>query len=122
MTFFLITPYLVHQTEALLNSFPRIFKTSGTQWKPGNRASPPIMQGRKGHGLWGRANNLRQSDTRISGTGYQQVKVLFFGLFDLVLSPILVFLILYYKEFFKTSSSGLFPSRSVIAFRSSKQD
>ncbi len=108
---FLFAPYLLHQTESLVNTLPRYLQNiRGTMenWK--TRMAPYYAEE---EGAW----LLEQADQSIatltgelSGKGYEQVKVLLFGLFDLVLSPILVFLILYYKERFKEGITRMFPA------------
>ena len=99
---FLVIPYFLHQTEALTTSLPRYlqnFKASMEEWK---RGMAPYYAGEEGAWLLDQAEEyLAMATQDISGTGYRQIKGLLFGMFDLILSPILVFLILYYKEFFK---------------------
>ena len=110
LTFFLITPYLIHQSEALLNALPKYVQNLRNGMESWKSRMAPYYAGEEGAWLVEQAEQSFDKLTRgLSGTGYQQVKVLFFGLFDLVLSPILVFLILYYKEFFKTVIKRMIP-------------
>jgi predicted PurR-regulated permease PerM len=46
----------------------------------------------------------------VSGMGYERLKGVLFGLFNLVLAPILVFFMLMYKELFKKSLMQLIPA------------
>lgn len=99
---FVLIPYVVHQADALTSSLPRYLqniKVSIEDWK---LRMAPYYAGEEGTWLLEQAEGyLALAAQDISGTGYKQLMGLFFGVFDLVLAPILVFLILYYKEFFK---------------------
>ncbi len=107
---FLLIPYLLHQAEVLTSSLPRYIqniKASLENWK---RDIAPYYAGEEGAWLLEQAEGyLAMALHDVSGTGYKQLAGLFFGAFDLILSPILVFLILYYKEFFKNVATRMIP-------------
>ncbi len=99
---FALIPYVLHQFETLSTSLPRYLqniKASLDSWK---RGMAPYYAGEEGAWLLEQAEAyLALAVHDLSGTGLRQIKGVFFGTFDLILSPILVFMILYYKEFFK---------------------
>lgn len=99
---FLLIPYFVHQTEGLASSLPRYLQNIRAALEEWKLRMAPYYAGEEGAWLMEQAEEYLALAARdISGTGYKQLMGLFFGVFDLILSPILVFLILYYKEFFK---------------------
>jgi predicted PurR-regulated permease PerM len=108
-SFFLI-PYFLHQIESLFNALPHYvqsIKTALEEWKI--RMAPYYAE-EEGTWLLEQAEEyLALLAQDISGTGYRHVTGLFFGVFDLILAPILVFLILYYKEFFKEIITRMVP-------------
>jgi putative permease len=110
ITSFLFIPYLIHQGDILVKSFPHYvqnLKTALENWK---LRMAPYYAGEEGAWLIVQAEESLTSLTQeLSGTSFKQIKGLFFGIFDLVLAPILVFLILYYKEFFKVLIKRMMP-------------
>ena len=109
-TSFLLLPYLLHQAEALINSLPRDIQNIRTAMDNWKLRITPYYAGDEGTWLIEQAEESLATLTReLSGTGYNQIKGVLFGLFDLVLAPILVFLILYYKEFFKDVIKRMIP-------------
>ncbi len=108
---FLLVPYLLHQTEALANTFPRYLQNIRSAMDNWKASMAPYYAGEEGAWLLEQAEqSLATLAGELSGKGYEQMKVLLFGLFDLALSPILVFLILYYKERFKEGITRLIPA------------
>lgn len=100
-SFFLI-PYIGHQVNALTSSLPDYvqgIKRAMDSWKdellPYYSASDLDWLMAKIQG------SLNKLATDVSGVGYEQLKGILFALFDLLLAPILVFFMLFYKEEFK---------------------
>jgi len=107
---FLLVPYLLHQTEALFNALPRYIQNIRAAMDSWKLRMAPYYAGDEGAWLIEQAEeSLTALTSELSGTGYNQVKGLLFGLFDLVLAPILVFMILFYKEFFKDVATRMIP-------------
>jgi predicted PurR-regulated permease PerM len=107
---FFLVPYLLHQAESLVRSLPRDvqnLKGAMDYWKV---RMAPYYAGEEGAWLLEQAEeSLTTLAQELSGRGYEQLKGLLFGLFDLMLAPILVFLVLYYKEFFKETVTRMAP-------------
>ena len=107
---FFFIPYLVHQSQNLITALPRYLlnlRTAMEEWK---QQLAPYYAGDEGAWLLEQAeDSLAHFADGISRSGIEQLKGLFFGLFDLVLAPILVGMILYYKEYFKTLIMQLIP-------------
>lgn len=107
---FILIPYLIHQSENLVTALPRYLlnlRTAMEEWK---QQLAPYYAGDEGAWLLEQADDsLALFSDSLSRTGIEQLKGLFFGLFDLVLAPILVCMILYYKDYFKTLIMLLIP-------------
>jgi predicted PurR-regulated permease PerM len=107
---FLFIPYLLHQTEALVRALPRYIQNLTAALEDWKRQFDSSYAGEEGVWL---VNQIEQAlallTQNISGSGYQKLRGLLFGLFDLILAPILVFLLLYYKEFFKDNLKRMLP-------------
>jgi putative permease len=109
-SFFLI-PYFLHQTEALAKSLPSYIQNIRAGMESWKLRMAPYYAGEEGAWLLEQAEGyLALLLHDISGTGYRQIIGLFFGVFDLALAPILVFLILCYKEFFKEIIMRMVPA------------
>lgn len=107
---FLLLPYLIHQSEALFSSLPGYVQNLRAALENWKTRMAPYYAGEEGSWLVGQAEeSLTMLAKELSGTGYQQLKGLFFGIFDLILAPILVFMILYYKELFKDLIKRMMP-------------
>ena len=107
---FLLIPYVIHQTEGLASSLPRYLQNIRAALEEWKLRMAPYYAGEEGAWLMEQAEEYLALAARdVSGTGYKQLMGLFFGVFDLVLAPILVFMILYYKEFFKEIVYRLIP-------------
>jgi putative permease len=107
---FLLIPYLLHQTDALVKSLPHYIQNLTTALDDWKRQMAPYYAGEEGTWLVDQAEqSLARLAQDISGSGYQKLQGLLFGLFDLILAPILVFLMLYYKEFFKDNLERMLP-------------
>ncbi len=106
---FVFIPYLGHQLAALTRSLPVYLQAlQGTleRWKG---ELPAVYQEEEGAWLLGQAEEaLNRVAMELSGQGYEQLKQLFFGMFNLVLAPILVFFMLLYKQQTKDIIKRLF--------------
>ncbi|RNC73233.1 MAG: AI-2E family transporter [Desulfuromonadales bacterium] len=115
--FFLI-PYLSHQLDAFPRAVPRYAQNLERvleQWKV---RLAPTYGGEEGAWLIARAEeSLKKLALEVGGEGYQQLQRAFFGLFNLVLAPILVFFMLYYKTFVKDLILRFIPHRERPSFR-----
>jgi len=110
MASFFLIPYFLHQTESLVNALPHYVQSIRSAMEEWKLRMAPYYAGEEGTWLLEQVDEYLALLARdISGTGYRQVTGLFFGVFDLILSPILVFLILYYKEFFKEIITRMAP-------------
>lgn len=104
-------PYLLHQAEALANALPRYVQNLRGAMEGWKVRMAPYYAGEEGAWLLEQAEQpLTTLTGELSGRGYEQLKGLLYGLFDLALSPILVFLILYYKESFKETVARMMPA------------
>ncbi len=105
---FLLIPYVLHQIDALSGSLPRYMQNIRAALNDWKLRMAPYYAGDEGAWLLEQAEEYAALAAQdISGTGYKQITILLFGTFDLILSPILVFMILYYKEFFKEILKGM---------------
>lgn len=99
----LLVPYLNHQFDSFASSLPRYLqnmKNALEQWKV---RLAPYYSGEEGAWLITSAEEtLNRLAQEISGKGYERLKGILFGIFNLILAPILVFFMLLYKEHFKT--------------------
>lgn len=108
---FILIPYFLHQTDALSKALPIYIQNIRAAMESWKSQMAPYYAGEEGAWLLGQAEGyLALLSKDISGTGYKHITGLAFGLFDLVLSPILVFMILTYKEFFKETITQLVPT------------
>ncbi|HTY20978.1 MAG TPA: AI-2E family transporter [Geobacteraceae bacterium] len=106
----LLIPYIGRQLEFLTHELPRYaqnVKTALQRWRI-NLA--PYYSGEEGEWLIARALDLLSTfSEKVSGLGLERVKGALYGIFNLVLAPILVFFMLLYKDFFKTTLTRLMP-------------
>lgn len=106
-----LIPYLGYQMDALTREMPRYVqnvKNALEQWKA---TLLPYYSDEEGVWLLARAEeSLTHLSEEVSGIGYERFKGMLFGLFNLVLAPILVFFMLMYKEFFKQVLTQLIPA------------
>ena len=96
---FILVPYLGHQVDALIKSFPGYVKSIQTwldEWKV---RLAGYYGGEEGIWLLDRVEeSLADWAHKISNLGYRQLINLAFAAFNLVLAPILVFFMLLYKQ------------------------
>lgn len=105
-----LVPYFGYQMEALTHEMPRYMQNMQTALKQWQATILPYYSGEEGAWLLARAEeSLVQLAEKVSGIGYERFKGLLFGLFNLVLAPILVFFMLLYKEFFKRLLTQFIP-------------
>jgi predicted PurR-regulated permease PerM len=109
---FLLLPYFAHQIDSLAIALPLYLKTI-TLWLDGCKvALADYYGGDEGIWLIGRVEAYLAAVTgKLSNLGYQQVTKLFFALFNIILSPILVFFMLLYKQHAKDFISRAFHHR-----------
>ena len=111
ITSFIFIPYLGHQLDALTQSFPlytQRVQHALTVWKDNFR---PYFNQTELDWIFGHIDlMLDHLVQEISGTGYRHLKGVFFAFFDLLLAPILVFFVLYYKEAMKNGLLSLMPA------------
>jgi putative permease len=111
MVSMLLIPYVGQQAERLSNEMPRYagnLKNAMERWQI---ILAPYYSGDEGAWLIARAGDLLTTLTgEVSGMGFARLKGALFGLFNLVLAPILVFFMLLYKEYFKMALVRLIPA------------
>jgi predicted PurR-regulated permease PerM len=99
---FLFIPYLGHQLNAFVNAFPLYVQNTQHAIEIWKTRLAPFYAGEEGAWLLERLEeSLGTLSTEVSGKSYEHFKGLLFGIFDLLLSPILIFFILLYKEHVK---------------------
>jgi predicted PurR-regulated permease PerM len=106
-----LVPYFGYQMDALTHEMPlyvQNMKAALGRWKA---TLLPYYSDEVGVWLLARAQeSITRLTEEISGIGYERFKGLLFGLFNLVLAPILVFFMFLYKEFFKRLFTQLMPA------------
>jgi predicted PurR-regulated permease PerM len=118
ISLFALVPYLDHQLEAFPRAVPRYIQSLERVLEGWKGRFAPHYGGQEGGWLIARAEeSLKKLAMEVSGKGYQQIKSAFFGLFNLVLAPILVFFMLYYKAFFKDLILRFVPHQERPSFR-----
>jgi predicted PurR-regulated permease PerM len=107
---FLFVPYLGHQLDSFVQAFPGYVQNLQQAIEGWKTRIAPYYAGDEGAWLLARAEeSLATLAREVSGKGYEQFKGLLFGLFDLLLAPILMFFLLYYKQYFKDILKRLLP-------------
>ncbi|WP_298268990.1 AI-2E family transporter [Geobacter sp.] len=115
---FALIPYLGHQLEAFPRAVPRYLQNLQGVLDAWKGRLAPYYGSEEGSWLIARAGeSLRKLAQDVSGQGYQQLKRALFGLFNLILAPILVFFMLCYKEFVKDLILRFIPHRERPSFR-----
>lgn len=105
-----IIPYLGHQLDSLTAALPLYVQETRTLFAAWREEL--LHYASKGDLDWISArldDSLNRLAIEVSGSGYERVKGLLFALFNLILSPILVFFMLLYKEQFRRSLLKVFP-------------
>jgi putative permease len=106
----LLIPHISQQAELLSKEMPRYAQNVKTALERWQIILSPYYSGKDGAWLIDRAGDFLTTLTgEVSGIGFARIKGALFGLFNLVLAPILVFFMLLYKEFFKKAVIRLFP-------------
>ena len=115
---FIIIPYIGHQVNALTTSLPGYVQGIRHALDTWNEELLPYYSADDLNWLMAKIQGtLNKLVNEVSGIGYNQLKGVLFALFDLLLAPILVFFMLYYKEFFKDVILRLVPHRERHSFR-----
>ncbi|ABQ24844.1 AI-2E family transporter [Geotalea uraniireducens] len=98
----LLVPYLVHQLETLATAVPSYvlnLKGDMDEWQV---RLAPYYSGEEGAWLLARGKeSLTSLAQEISGMGYNRLTAILYGIFNLILAPILVFFMLLYKQHIK---------------------
>jgi predicted PurR-regulated permease PerM len=109
---FLFIPYLGHQLDAFVKSFPGYVQSLQHAMEGWKTRIAPYYAGDEGDWLLARAEeSLTTLAAEVSDKGYEQFKGILFGLFDLLLAPVLIFFLLYYKQYYKDTIKRLLPLR-----------
>lgn len=107
---FFFLPYLGHQANALATSLPRYVQSLRDVINSRKGELVPYFRPEDLAWLTGQVNDsLDRLATDASNIGIQQFKGVVFALFDLCLAPVLVFFMLFYKEYFKDILLDLTP-------------
>src|SRR5512146_2678505 len=108
---FIVIPYVGHQVEALTSSLPRYVQSIRGALDAWQQDLLAYYGGEELDWFVATlADSLNHAAAELSGKGYERLKRILFALFDLILAPILVFFILYYKEELKEILLKIGPS------------
>ncbi|SNB48030.1 AI-2E family transporter [Geobacter sp. DSM 9736] len=108
---FVLIPYIAHQASTLVTVMPLYthrIQTSLETWK--SQLSPLFNPEELSWVIARIDEGLDRVVSEISGSGYERLKEIVFAFFDLLLAPVLVFFLLYYKEELKESILGIIPA------------
>jgi predicted PurR-regulated permease PerM len=109
---FILIPYFGHQIEALARSLPVYLKTLQGWLDSWKVKLGGYYGGEEGVWLIARIEaSIANTTSKLSDLGYLQLKKLFFAAFNMVLSPILVFFMLLYKDHAKDFVKRMFHHR-----------
>jgi predicted PurR-regulated permease PerM len=109
---FALIPYLGHQIDAFTTALPVYIRTLQGGLERWRFALSGYYGGEEGAWLLEKTEQaMNQLNEALSGIGYQQVKKVLFAAFNLVLSPIMVFFMLLYKESAKDFIKRMFHHR-----------
>ncbi|AJE03904.1 AI-2E family transporter [Geobacter pickeringii] len=115
---FAVVPYLNHQIEAFPRAIPRYLQNLERMLDDWRGRLALYSGGEEGSWLLARTEeSLKKLALEASGQGYQQLKRALFGILNLILAPILIFFMLYYKEFVKDLILRFVPHRERPSFR-----
>ncbi len=106
-----LLPYIAHQTDALTREMPHYVQNVKNAMDRWQVALAPYYSGEEGEWLITQAReSLSDLTEDVSGMGLARIKGALFGMFNLVLAPILVFFMLMYKDLFKRGIINLIPA------------
>jgi predicted PurR-regulated permease PerM len=109
-SFFLLGPYLGRQLESLRTTLPQYvlnLKGELSQWQ---LRLAPYYSGDEGVWLLERGKESFDRITQaLSGLGYNRLTAIFYGIFNLILAPVLIFFMLLYKQLCKDLVKRLIP-------------
>jgi putative permease len=109
---FILIPYFGHQIEALAGSLPVYLKTIQGWLDSWKIRLGGYYGGEEGLWLIDRFEaSVADTTAKLSNIGYLQLKKLFFAAFNIVLSPILIFFMLLYKQHAKDFVKRMFHHR-----------
>jgi predicted PurR-regulated permease PerM len=96
-------PYINHQFNSLIQALPTYLQHMKLAVAEIKARVAPYYMSSEGEWLAKRAEeSLQRLSQDLSGHGFERIKGLAFGLFNLILAPIMVFFMLLYKEYFKS--------------------
>jgi putative permease len=109
---FILIPYFGHQLDALSRSLPIFLKTVQGWLDSWKTRLAGYYGGDEGLWLIDRFEaSIADTTSKISNIGYLQLKKLLFAAFNIVLSPILIFFMLLYKQHAKDFVKRMFHHR-----------
>ncbi len=109
---FILVPYFGHQLEAFSGALPVYLNTLQGWLESWKVELAGYYGGDEGVWLLDRIEaSIADATSKLSNIGYLQLKKLFFAVFNLVLSPILVFFMLLYKQHVKDFIKRMFHHR-----------
>lgn len=111
LTSFLLIPYIGHQVDALTTMLPGYLQKAQEAINLWKQNLIPYFNPAELNWIVQHLDDLlRKIAAEVSGTGYERLKGMMFALFDLLLAPILVFFVLYYKEDLKEQLLSQLPT------------
>lgn len=106
-----LVPYVGHQIDALVSSLPNYIQSMKKALDAWKQELLPYYGAEDLAWIMAKIQeSMNKLAAEVSGKGYERIKGILFALFDLILSPILVFFMLYYKEEFKDILMKISPS------------
>lgn len=97
----LVIPHMRQQYELLASEMPRYLQNVKAALDKWRIALAPYYSGAEGEWLIAQADDLLNTlSEKVSGIGFERLKGALYGMFNVVLAPILVFFMLLYKDFF----------------------
>jgi putative permease len=106
---FLFVPYMGHQFDALTQALPGYLKALQGILERWRSELASAAYGEEGAWLLAQVEDSVATMTgELSSRGYEQLKGLLFGMFNLILAPILMFFMLLYKQHCKDFIKRLF--------------
>ncbi|WP_243370001.1 AI-2E family transporter [Geotalea sp. SG265] len=106
----LLVPYLGHQLQSLKSTVPSYMlnlKSELSQWQV---RLAPYYSGEEGVWLLERGKeSFDRIAQALSGLGYNRLTAILYGIFNLILAPILIFFMLLYKQLCKDMVKRLIP-------------
>ena len=123
VTSFLLIPYVGHQVDALTTMLPGYMQKVQEALDLWKKNITPYFNADELEWIVQHIDDmLRKVAAEVSGTGYERLKGMMFAFFDLLLAPVLVFFVLYYKEELKevllsTIPTGIRPELKLLGWK-----